>query len=96
MSVLCARDAVLADLVQQSFVADLQQRRRLLAIPVGLIESFGDGFGFGPIFCVTRQRLQTAPGFRSVAGCRGSNSAPVPSVRGFNSLIASFSSPNTR
>src|SRR5579863_1230041 len=43
-------DAVLADFVEQGLVTDLEQHRRLLAVPVRLIQSAGDGLGFGFIF----------------------------------------------
>lgn len=41
-------DAVLADLVEKGFVADLQDCCCLLTVPVCLLESlgYGDGFGF--------------------------------------------------
>jgi len=34
-------------LYSSAFVADLQKHRRLLAVPVGFVEGFADGFGFG-------------------------------------------------
>jgi hypothetical protein len=50
-------NAVLPDLVEQSFVADLQQRRCLLAIPVGLFECPRDCLGLGFIFRAAGERL---------------------------------------
>ena len=44
------RDSVLADFVEQGFIADLQQCRGLFAIPVRFFESPGDRFGFRLIF----------------------------------------------
>ena len=44
MRAAALRDAVLTDLIEQRFVADLQQRGRLLAIPVRLFQRAGDGF----------------------------------------------------
>lgn len=43
-------NAVLADFVEQSFVADLQQPGCLFTIPVGLFERLADGFAFSFIF----------------------------------------------
>jgi hypothetical protein len=40
---------VLANLVQQRLVGDLQQRSRLFAVPVGFDERPADGFGLGSI-----------------------------------------------
>jgi len=63
---LCARgkfvalglcDAVLADLIQQRLVADLQQRGSLLAVPIGFVESFADGLSFGSVLGSASQRL---------------------------------------
>ena len=51
------RDSVLPDFVEQRFVADLQQRGRLLAVPVGLFESLCDGLGFGFILSVAGQAI---------------------------------------
>jgi hypothetical protein len=39
-------NSVLADLIQQSLIADFQKRRRLFAVPVGFVQSFSDGFVF--------------------------------------------------
>ena len=50
-------DAVLPDLIQQRLVADLQQRGRLLAVPVGFVESLADGLSFGSVLGSTSQRL---------------------------------------
>ena len=44
------RYSVLADLIEQGFVTDLEQGRGLLAVPVGLVERLFDGFGFGFVF----------------------------------------------
>src|SRR5437660_4828715 len=43
-------DAVLANLVEQCFVADLQQHRGLFAIPVSLVEGTGDSFRLRLVF----------------------------------------------
>ena len=51
-------DSVLADLVEQRFVADLENRGGLLAVPVGLFQSLGDGLRFGFIFGGAGQRFQ--------------------------------------
>ena len=47
-------DAVLPNLVQQRLIADFQQRSSLLAVPVGFIQSFADGLGFGSVFGSSR------------------------------------------
>ena len=54
------RDPILADFVQQSLVADLEDGCRLLAIPVGLLERLGDGLCLGFILGRTRQAFQAA------------------------------------
>jgi hypothetical protein len=53
-------DAILPNLIEQSFVADLQHCGGLLAIPVGLLESLPDGLAFGFVFGAASQRLQPA------------------------------------
>ena len=53
-------DSILPDLVEQSLVADLENRGCLLAIPVGLFESLGDGLRFGFILGGACQRFQAA------------------------------------
>ena len=60
MAALGLSDAVLADLVEQSFIADLENRCRLLTVPVRLLQSLGDGLGLGFIFGSARQRFQAA------------------------------------
>jgi len=50
-------DAVLPDFVEQGLVADLQQRSRLLAVPIGLFESLCDCGSFGFIFRAAREGL---------------------------------------
>ncbi len=57
---LALGDAVLANLVQQCLVADLQQGSCLLSIPVGFLECLRDGLSLGFIFGTAGQRLQTA------------------------------------
>src|SRR6266446_6406549 len=60
-------DSVLPNLVEQGFVANLQQRRRLLAVPVGLLERLPDGFSLSFILGGARQRFQSparVSGFR--------------------------------
>ena len=54
------RDAVLPNLVKQRLVADLQQRGRLFAVPVGFIKCFGNGFGLGAILGAAGQRFKPA------------------------------------
>ena len=49
---------VLANLIEQRLVTDLQQRRRLLAIPIGFVERLADRFSLGSIFGGAGQRLQ--------------------------------------
>ena len=44
-ALLC--DAVLANLIEQGFVADLEQRRCLLAVPIRFFERAGNCFGLG-------------------------------------------------
>ncbi len=51
-------NSVLANLVEQGLVADLENGCRLLAIPVGLFESFGDGLRFGFVLGRASQGLQ--------------------------------------
>jgi hypothetical protein len=58
-------DPVLANLVQQRFVADFQQRGRLFAVPVGFVEGPADGFGLGAILGGSRQGFQAS---RTVTG----------------------------
>ena len=53
-------DAVLPNLIEQRFVADLQKRRGLLAIPVRLFERLPDGFSFGFVLSIASQRFQAA------------------------------------
>jgi hypothetical protein len=72
---------VLPDLVEQSFVADLQNRCGLLAVPVGLFESLRDGLGFGFVFGGARQRLQAAR-IRPRAEESPFEFRPLPSVFG--------------
>ena len=48
-------DAVLADLVQQSLVADFKEGSSLLAIPVGLFEGLGNGTRFRFVLGAARQ-----------------------------------------
>jgi hypothetical protein len=48
------RDAVLADFVEQGFVADLEQCGCLLAVPVGLVKRLPDRFRFGFILGAAR------------------------------------------
>ena len=43
-------NAVLADLIEQSFVADFEQGCGLFAVPIGLLEGLRDGGGFGFVF----------------------------------------------
>ena len=86
---------VLADLVQQGFVADLENRGRLFAVPVGLLQCLGDGLRFGFIFGGASQRFQAA-GLRSASGGIAGALPPVPSLRGSSSLTARFSSPRIR
>ena len=50
-------DPILPDLVEQGFVADLQNGRGLLAIPVGLFEGAGNGLRLGFIFRAAGQRF---------------------------------------
>src|SRR5208282_2846287 len=47
MMALGLGNPILPDLIQQRLVADLQQRRGLLAIPVGLLQRMRDGLRFG-------------------------------------------------
>src|SRR5437867_12373634 len=70
MMALGLSDPVLANLVKQRLVADLQQRRSLLTVPVGFFQSFGNGFGFGLVFGGARQRLQSSGALlRAIARC---------------------------
>ena len=57
------RNAVLADFVEQRLVADLEQRGRLLAVPVGFIKRFGDGFGLSFILRAASNRFKSTGGF---------------------------------
>ena len=50
--------AVLPNFVEQGLVANLEDGRRLLAIPVGLFESFGNGLRFGFILRRPSQGFQ--------------------------------------
>ena len=83
MSAAALRNAVLADFIEQSFVADLQQRRGLFAIPVRLFQGTGDGFGLSFIFGVARQGLQAAGGAstRASAGYIGVQSSTAVGPR---------------
>ena len=67
MSTLGFGDAVLPYLVEQSFVADLQDRCSLLAVPVRLLERLRDGYCFSFVFGCARQRLQST----RIAASRG-------------------------
>ena len=49
---------VLLDLVKQRLVADLQQSRGLLPMPVGLLESMRDSRRFSFFLHATSQKLQ--------------------------------------
>jgi len=51
-------DSVLANFVEQGFVADLQDRGGLLAVPVCLFQSAHDGFGFGFVFGAAGEGFQ--------------------------------------
>src|SRR4029077_187890 len=53
-------DSILANLVKQSLVADLQDGCSLLAVPVGLLECASDRQSLGLIFGRTTQRLQSS------------------------------------
>ena len=53
-------DSVLANFVQQRLVADLQDRRSLLAVPVCLLQSAHNCFRLGFIFGAAGNRFQTA------------------------------------
>ena len=59
MRAAALRYAVLADFVEQSFVADLQKRRGLFAIPVCFFEGPGNGFGFSFVFGVAGKGLHS-------------------------------------
>jgi len=59
-------NSILPNFVEQRFVADLQKRRCLLAIPVGLLERLPDGFAFGFVFGGARQRFQSAACFSTL------------------------------
>src|SRR5579875_1331045 len=48
----------LAHLVQQRLIADAEHARRILAAPVGAVESVGDRLHLGFIFQAANQRLQ--------------------------------------
>src|SRR5215469_10258220 len=67
-------DSVLADFVEQRFVADLQNCGRLLAVLVGLLKRASDGLGFGFVLGRARQRLQ-ASGIGCLGGAVGRSSA---------------------
>ena len=54
MVALGLSNTVLPDLVEKRLVADLEQCRGLLAVPIGLIECFGDCLGLGFILCASR------------------------------------------
>src|SRR4051794_20404879 len=60
-----ALDFVLADLIEQCFVADLEYGRGLFAVPVGLLQGPGDGFDFSLILNVADKTFQSTFG-RSV------------------------------
>src|ERR1700741_2632337 len=64
------RNAVLADLVKKRLVTDLQQRRCLLPIPVGLLECLSDSSCLSFIFRTTGERLQAAGSAFAGAGLR--------------------------
>ncbi len=48
-------DSILADLVEKSFITNLQQHSRLFAVPIGFFESAGNGFRFGFILGIAGQ-----------------------------------------
>src|ERR1700685_1198442 len=52
-------DSVLPDLVEQSFVADLQKRSLLFAIPVSGFQSLADCFSFRFVLGGAGQRFQS-------------------------------------
>ena len=56
------RNSVLTDLVEQRFIANLQQSRRLLAVPIGLLQRLRNGSRLRFIFSAACQALQTARG----------------------------------
>ena len=70
-------DAILADLVEQGFVADLQNGGCLLAIPIGLFQGASDGEGFRFIFRRAPEGLQTSSITRPGRLARGSSVAIV-------------------
>src|SRR6266478_1096328 len=51
-------EPVLLDLVEQRAIADAEQPRGRLTVPVGLFERMCDGAAFGLAFCISDQRLQ--------------------------------------
>src|ERR1700757_1578182 len=51
---------VLANLVEQRLVADLQQDGGLLTVPVSLLEGLRDGGGLGFVLGAARERLEAA------------------------------------
>ena len=69
MRAAALRYSVLADFIEQGFVADLQQGCGLLAIPVCFFQSAGYGFGFRFILGVARQRFQAAAAGLGVGHC---------------------------
>ncbi len=56
------RDAVLPDLIQQRLIADLQQCRGLLAIPIRFLQSSRNRFRLGSILGIAGKRFQSACG----------------------------------
>jgi hypothetical protein len=71
----CLGDSILANFVEQGFVADLQHAGCLFAVPVGLLECLANGFAFGFVFCAARHRFQPA-GISAPAGI-GMNASAV-------------------
>src|SRR6266516_4240199 len=51
-------EPVLLDLIEQRAIADAEQPRGCLAVPVGLFQCVGNGTAFGLAFCISDQRLQ--------------------------------------
>ena len=58
-------NSVLADFVEQGFVADLEKAGGLLAVPVGLFQSLSDGLRLGFIFGGSCQGFQASAGLSS-------------------------------
>lgn len=60
MMALHLGNSILPNFIEQSFVADLQQLSRLLAIPVGLFQRLTNGLAFSLILRAPSQGFQSS------------------------------------